>query len=261
MKQVLNRLLVISILIYIGFGISLYLRQNSIIYYPKYSDLKLEECAKSLGAIPIVEGDVKGVLFQKSTSSLIIIYHSNATSACERESYAVALHDNPSSIFFVSYPQYLGDTSKVSSKAILNQVEATLEWVKNNKYTVKGVVGESIGVGPASYYSYLSPSPLVLIAPYKKLSDIALNIYWMYPAHLLISHDFNVEKWAGKAPRILLIIGTSDNIIKNKLSLDLYNSLPKEQEKELFKLDGFDHIDLLSKSEVPDLVRQFMEKQ
>lgn len=260
MKRVLKAILLISILIYIGFGFVLYFNQDNYIYYPKYTKGILSKCAKDIGGIPIIEGDLKGVLIPKSTSSLIVMYHGNATNACERGLYSVGLHDNPSSILFVSYPGYLGDDTKVSNKNILSEVKSVISWAKNNNYRVDGIVGESIGVGPASYQSYLSPAPLALIAPYDKLSNVAKNMFWMYPTSLIIKDDYLVVDWIKNSPKLLLIAGSKDQIMSKKNLYDLYNSIPKEQKKELVVLENFDHVDLLIKSEVVSLVVQFLKE-
>lgn len=258
MRGIYKTLLMMSILVYLGYGIFLFVQQDSIIYLPQYAKGSLIECAKAADLVAVEDDAVRGLLYPKSTSSLIVIFHGNATNACERDLYPIALYNNPASVLVVSYPGYMGDTAKANNKNILNQVETTVKWAKAHQYTITGIIGESIGAGPASYFASLSPAPLALIGPFPSLSALAQNMFWMYPGKLLIRNDFNVTKWASSAPKVLIFTGGKDETIPKKYGEDLFTALP-QQTKYLKNYDAYDHTALINSGAVAQEIADFLK--
>lgn len=259
MKPLLRSLLYVSICVYIGYGILAAVRQDRMIYYPDQHTPNLTECAEAQGAIPLSDPilkDVHGVLYEKSTSTLIVIYHGNATNACERGLYRTALSDNPASILVVSYPGYLGDLTPPSNTRILKEVSEVVLWATQHRYLTVGVIGESIGVGPASFHAALYPVPLALIAPYPSLSALASNLLPLYPVRAILHDDFYVSSWARAASRVLVIAGANDTTIPKQLAENLFASLP-QKEKYFLELP-VDHDGLLASPQSAQMIARFL---
>ncbi len=262
MKPLFRSLLYIAIGVYVGYGALVTFRQDRMLYYPPQGTPDISTCAKDIGGIPIVDPkykDLHGVLYEKSSSTLIVIYHGNATDACERGLYLTALHDNPASILIVSYPGYLGDLTPPSSTRILKEVAQVVLWTTEHRYLTVGVIGESIGVGPASYHAALYPAPLALIAPYPSLSALASTIFPLYPMRALLHEDFYVSTWSRAASRVLIIAGAKDTMVPKRLSEELFASLP-QKEKYFLELP-YDHDGLLSSAESARMIARFLNVQ
>jgi pimeloyl-ACP methyl ester carboxylesterase len=259
MKPLLRSLLYISIGVYIGFGIYATLRQDKMLYFPETVTSGISKCAEENGGKAISDlrhPDLHGVLYEKSTTTLIVIYHGNATNACERQLYRTALLQNPASILVVSYPGYLGDLTPPSSTRILKEVSDVVLWATEQRYLTVGVIGESIGVGPASFHAALYPVPLALIAPYPSLSALASKILPLYPVRAILRDDFYVSTWARAASRVLVIAGSNDTTIPKQLSENLFASLP-QKDKYFLELP-YDHDGLLGSAESARMIARFL---
>ncbi|HXK37662.1 MAG TPA: hypothetical protein VJ579_01185 [Candidatus Paceibacterota bacterium] len=259
MRPIIRSLLYISIGVYIGFGIYATLRQDNMLYFPETTAKNLSECAEENGGTAIDNlryKNLHGVLYEKSTSTLIVIYHGNATNACARGLYLTALSQNPASVLVVSYPGYLGDLTPPSSTRILREVSDAVLWATEHRYATVGVIGESIGVGPASFHAALYPAPLALIAPYPSLSALASKVLPLYPVRAILRDDFYVSSWARAASRVLVIVGSNDTTIPKQLSENLFASLP-QKEKYFLELP-YDHDELLGSIEGVRMIARFL---
>jgi hypothetical protein len=248
-----------SIGVYVGFGIYAGLRQDKMLYFPESHTKGISTCAEENGGIAISDPNhqnLHGVLYEKSTSTLIVIYHGNATNACERGLYRIALSENPASILVVSYPGYLGDLTPPSNTRILKEVSDVVLWATTHRYNTVGVIGESIGVGPASFHAALYPVPLALIAPYPSLSALASKILPVYPIRAILRDDFYVSTWARAASRVLVIAGSNDTTIPKQLSESLFASLP-QKDKYFLELPH-DHDGLLASTESTRMIARFL---
>lgn len=259
MRPLLRSLLYISIGVYVGFGVLAFVRQDRMIYFPDLHTKGIEKCAEESGGVSVADPkykDLHGILYEKSSSTLIVIYHGNATNACDRQLYRTALTNNPASILVVSYPGYLGDLTPPSSTRILREVSDVVLWATDHRYLTVGVIGESIGVGPASFHAALYPVPLALIAPYPSLSALASKLLPLYPVRAILHDDFYVSAWARAASRVLVIAGANDTTIPKQLAENLFASLP-QKEKYFLELP-YDHDGLLGSSESAQMIARFL---
>jgi pimeloyl-ACP methyl ester carboxylesterase len=128
-----------------------------------------------------------------SPRTVWLMLHGNAGQASDRI-YAIPCFSNEDSVFILEYPGY-GNRDGVPSQESFNQAakEAYLFLKDTYPKIPIGVVGESIGSGPASSLARLDrpPDKLVLIVPFDRLSLVAEDHYPAFLVRLLLKDDWD----------------------------------------------------------------------
>lgn len=247
------------LLTYILFGLILYVRQDTMLYFPEQTPFA--DCGDLSLAERVSMDGTRGYFFQNGTSTkLAVLYHGNAGRACDRAFYQTALTHAGYSWIMVEYTGYAGDGKKPTTKGILEDVLHVTAWVNEQKFSHIAVIGESIGVGPASYHAYLGGADkLVLITPFERLSTVAQDYYSLYPIALLLEDDFDNSTWARSAKSVFIIYGAKDTIIPAKHARALFSALPEEH-KQLREING-DHNDVPAFGETQIAIRNFLMEE
>jgi esterase/lipase len=259
LNNILIDILIILIASYILNGLILFLRQRSIIYYPDKQDF--ESCP---GFADYSKKNYNGTRFyykQKSTDNVIVHYHGNAGSTCDRSYFKQILETTDSSIIFVEYAGYSNDTKKPSEKLILEDVRNIDNFIKENNFKNVTIYGQSIGSGAASYHTSLdNVSSLILVAPFSGLYDIAKSIYKIYPVSILLKEKYDNIKWLENYKGKLLVIhGDKDEIIQPKFSQKLFDEVTTEK-KEYFLIKDKGHNDLWTSREFNNKIIEFIKQ-
>lgn len=256
MKASLLQLIAILATIYVLFGLLLFLRQKSMIYYPDGQDF--ESCA---GFSDYEKITYKGTrfYFKEKGRSAIVYYHGNAGSACDRSAIKSVFEDTDSSLIFVEYAGYSGGEKMPSQKLILEDVENVHDFVEKRGFKNNAVYGQSIGSGAASYHASLgNVDKLILSSSFSNLNEVAQSKYLLYPAKLLLREKYNNLGWLENFKgRILLVHGDSDLIIPHRFSQKLFSQLSTEK-KEYVLIPKKGHNDLWSSPLYADKIAEFL---
>lgn len=227
------------LLVYVLFGAVATLQQERLIYRPS-ADI-FEECE----AFPLGEKRALGntrAYIGGEVSQVMVIYHGNVGSACDRD-YLVQLAEvNGYAYVLVEYTGYAGDTRAPSHEAVKENVRDVVEYLRDKSYEEVVVLGESISTGAASYHaSLLPPDKLILISPFRNLLDIAKNRFWFYPTSLLVNNAFDNEQALAKyRGDVLIFHGDRDWIIPIR-SAELLFEAPRTDSKEMVIVYGAGH--------------------
>jgi pimeloyl-ACP methyl ester carboxylesterase len=158
-----------------------------------------------------------------------LMCHGNGGQAAHRASLRDSLPPDES-LYILEYPGYGQRPGKPSMKSInAAAVEAFTALRKQFPNLPIGVIGESLGSGPASYLCSRddSPSRLVLIVPYDKLVKVAKEHVRFVPVGLLMRDKWdNGKALAGYKNRIDIFAATNDTIIPIHHARALAASLP-----------------------------------
>ena len=214
------------IVIYFLFGLLLFVSQKSLIYFPDKS--KFEDCSHFTESEKITHNSFRGYLSKKSNENLVIFYHGNAGRACDRYFLKETLSAKGYSTLFVEYTGYAESQSNPSKDKILGNVEDLKDYLKSKQYKNVVVVSESIGTGPATYHSFISPeiSKLILITPYNSLAEVAYYHYPIYPMSLLFTENFIPAEWLKSYDgSVSLICAENDEIMINDVCSKLFDSI------------------------------------
>jgi uncharacterized protein len=250
--------MVVLFSLYLLFGLFLFLNQKSFIYYPDKQDFN--SCKEFSDAEKIVVNGTK-IYFKNNSDIMVVFYHGNAGSACDRSFIKNQIEKVGYSYAFVEYAGYSNDTKKTSKNRILKDVENTNSFLLQKNYKEIIVIGESIGTGPASYHSSISHvSKLVLISPFNKLSDVAKKTYSLYPLSILLTENYDNEKWLKYYNGAVLIIhGDKDTFVPSDLSLKLFNTLTAK-DKQYKIINGASHNDIYNYEETFNELELFLKK-
>ena len=250
--------LTIFAIFYIVFGILITLNQEQIIYYPSQQDF--DKCSAFKETEKVIHRGTR-MYVADIDKPVIILYHGNAGSACDRYFYADIFAQAGYGFVIVEYAGYSNDSQSPTHDRIKQDVINVISYLTENGVIDVTIIGESIGTGAASYHALLeSPQKLILVSPFTDLVDVAKNRFWFYPAQLLVNNAFNnvtsLENYSGKT---LIIHGTDDNIIPHKLGRRLFESL--RSSKEFVSIDEAGHNNVFMYKETYTAINKFLKQE
>ena len=248
--------IVLILVVYVLYGLFLYIFQGSFIYFPDKQDFN--ECSGFSDAEKV---NINGTRFyyKYNTDKLLVFYHGNAGSACGRTYVKNQFEKMNYSYIFVEYAGYSNDARKPSKKLILQDVENTISFIKKKKFSEIVLAGESIGTGPASYHASLTkPDKIILMAPFTRMSDVAKKHYAIYPIKLLLRNEYDNERWLKDTSSTILIIhGTKDDVVPIKLSKKLSENIKNAKH---ITIDRAGHNDLYDYEEAWNAINRFLKE-
>lgn len=235
------------IIIYLLLGLLLFFNQKSLLYYPDKQNF--DNCSGFSDYQKIYYNGTRFYYKQSSVDNVIVFYHGNAGSACDRSYFKSTFEQSNSSLIFVEYAGYSNDNIKPSRKSILEDVQNVHDFVEKNSFKNVIVYGESIGSGAAGYNAYLgNVDYLILVTPFSRLDDVAQSKYIIYPALILVSEKYDNIKWLQNYKGNLIILhGDNDFVIPHRFSLKLFNKIPTDK-KEYVLIEGKGHNDIWTSS-------------
>ena len=226
-----KKILSSCLLVYCGLGTVLFVFQEKYIYYPY--ETNFQDCPSFAEADKILFGSSRGYLTKRSPENIVVYYHGNAGSACDRAFMDSFFANQDYSTFFAEYSGYGEKGQKSSMSNLLQNVVDTIDFLKTQNFKKIVVVGESVGVGPAAYHALHSGiDKLILVTAYNNLADVAFSHYPFYPMRLLLRNNFTPDTWlAHYKGSVSIIVAENDEIIPNKLSQKLYENIPSDLKK------------------------------
>ncbi|MEK7106949.1 MAG: alpha/beta hydrolase [Patescibacteria group bacterium] len=246
MRKALIRILTSIVLIYLGFGALIFARQNSYIYYPSNQDFNACE-----GFSDSEKLNLNGTraYYKNVSDKLMVFYHGNGGSACDRAFLKDTFTGMGYSYIFVEYAGYSNDDKKASQKLIMEDVENVNDFLKTLDYQKLAIVGESLGASLALYHSSMTDEDkLLLISPFYSLGGAASIHYPVYPISLLLRDKYKSYLWINDIKDVEIIHGTKDTIIPITESKKLFDEI-NVKNKKFVEVSGADHNDTYDYSE------------
>ena len=257
-SSVLNQIILFLVLVHIIFGIALFILQKSFIYYPNTQDIS--SCSLFSEYTYVVENQTRLYYKEGSSTQVIVFYHGNAGTVCDRGYVKDLLEQTNHSIIFVEYTGFGQGSGNPSKNALLQNVRDTVAFIDSKHITSVTILGESLGTGPASYHTTIQDvQNILLVTPFSSIVDVARNAYSIYPVSLLIHQNFDNVQWLKDFQgNVSLFHGDTDTIIPHALSEKLYvNIISKNKNYFLYEREGHNNLwnngkfkkDILSKLE------------
>ncbi|MEK7628006.1 MAG: alpha/beta hydrolase [Patescibacteria group bacterium] len=224
---------------YGAFGALLFFKQESIVYQPWPQDF--DNCPALTSAERVTHQDTR-IYFKNNGPKIVVIYHGNAGSACDRAFMASFFEQYGYSYALVEYAGYSNDAVSPRHDRVKKDVEHIVSFLEEHEFRQVMVVGESIGTGAAAFHAAIkSPSKLVLISPFTDLIDIARHRFWFYPTLLLVKNAFDNQSLLSRyLGPVLVLHGDADTIIQTSLGKELFESL-QSKEKHMEIIQGAGH--------------------
>ncbi len=233
-SAVFYKFIAFIVLVYISLGLFFLLNEKRYVYYPNFpTNREFGDCPV-LGTAEKIYYKNSRFYYKKVSERVVVMYHGNAGNACDRAVFGELFEKLRYSYLIVEYPGYGNDPSGgPSKKRILESVKSIQTFLEEKNYRNVTLLGESLGVGVASYHASTSEvNKLVFISPFYELSDMGGWIGIVYPIHFLMKENYTPWLWLKdvKAP-MLFVYASDDEIIPRWSVQKLYNSLkiPKKQ--------------------------------
>lgn len=190
--------------------------------------------------------------------SLVVLYHGNAGTACDRAFYAALFKEAGYDYLIVEYAGYSNDPRTPTHDLIKQDARNVIAWLAAENSTDITLVGESIGSGVASYHAALAPpEKLLLITPFTDLQAVARQRFWFYPTSLLVDNAYdNVLNLTAYAGPTHIIHGAEDTLIPYRLGRNLYNTL--QGDKVFVTIEGAGHNNLFQFDETVTAILTFL---
>lgn len=211
--------------LYLGFGGLVFFAQRSLLYHPTHrvvaSVMERWATAGDYWGLKRVLPDPTGVW---------LVLHGNGGQAAHRD-YLLEQVAEDTAVFVLEYPGY-GDRPGRTSEDNVNAAAARAWQHLRSTYPDLpiGVIGESIGSGPASWLT-TQPNPpdkLVLLVPFDQLHRVAAERFWWLPVKALMRDNWdNVRSLADFAGEIEIYAARDDEIIPVERARALAEAYPQ----------------------------------
>jgi pimeloyl-ACP methyl ester carboxylesterase len=202
-----------------------YFQQRSMLFFPTHTTRSTTLSRWEY------EGQIIGSCREVAQPNTVwLMAHGNAGQSSDR-SYVLARMDSQDSLYVLEYPGYggrTGEPAKQTMDAALQRAYALL--CVSHPHIPIGVIGESIGSGPASTLAQALPRPakIILVVPFDTLASVAAERMPFIPVRLLLKDDWDNEAALKAYPGPLDIYGAiDDRVIPFAHAKGLAASLPQ----------------------------------
>lgn len=226
MKSVL-RMLCLLLVFYLGLVAVMYIRQRSMLFIPTHSQTSTQLTRWS-------DGDrTLGYCREAPNARTIwLMMHGNAGQAADRD-YVLPCMSEQDSLFVLEYPGY-GFREGSPSLESINQAAFEAYQLLRAKHpnTPIGVLGESIGSGPACALARASvpPDKIVLVVPFDTLAKVGSRHFPFLPVRLILRDNWNnVESLEHYTGPVEIFGAKDDTIIPIEHAMALARQIPKAQ--------------------------------
>lgn len=238
------------LLTYLFILLMLFVFQRKLVYFPLTGSLsEQQQNATMLGLKPWPElNNYRGFISAEPLpkyKGTILVFHGNAGSAAGRFYYINALEKQGYRVIIGEYPGYGGREGKPSEQALVADGLQTAQLAHQQFGEPLYLWGESLGSGVVSGIVKTGLVPVkgvILLMPFDTLANVAHSHYWFFLAKWLIRDKYNnVENLKNFKGKIAVILAEKDEIIPNKLTLRLFDTL--QTQKKRWSLDNAGHND------------------
>jgi fermentation-respiration switch protein FrsA (DUF1100 family) len=250
MRVLVNIAALVAVL-YLGLLVTLFFAQRNLIYLrsaPPVDPATVGLSNVEVVALPTSDGETLVAWWSppQPGKPTVLFLHGNAGTVADRSEAFAFYQGMGLGAMFPEYRGYGGSTGTPSEKGLIADAIAAYDWLLSKGVSPDkiGVVGESIGSGPAVALATTKPvSALALEAPFTSMVDVIAHHYPWLPVRLLLRDRWESERRiAALSVPLLVIHGTADSVVPYALGVRLYDAAPGK--KRMITAEGADHGDL-----------------
>lgn len=221
----LARLAIVVVTAYAALCGLLYLLQDRLIFLPR--PLAAQPAGPHVDSTEVRRGDatLRGWIVNGSSSGPLLIYFGG--NAEELSGLVDVFARLPATAVLVNYRGYGNSDGLPSAAALTADARALVEVMRQRHGQQRPLIlfGRSLGSGIA-VQAAAAADALVLMSPYRSLTDVAQHIVPMVPVGLLLRHRIDATAHLADIPqRTLVFYGVSDRIVPTEESRALVELL------------------------------------
>jgi len=208
-----------------------YFYQRNLLYNPSENHYLNDEIKFSYTEIFIKTDEnikLKSWFVKKDLKKFktILLFHGNAGNLFNRVYKLNELNKLDLNILLISWRSFSGNEGKPTEKNLYHDAEKAVKWLNTQGLNNKDIVlyGESLGTGVATELASKNNfGGIILESPFTSMVDTAKIYYPYLPVNLLLKDRFNSKNKIKdiKTP-ILIMHGKKDNVVPQKMGLELY---------------------------------------
>lgn len=218
MKRFFVTTITIGLVIYAALTVSLTLLQERIIF-PAPGNVLAGELPEEFEAVAIetADGERLAAFFHppEPGEAAIIVFHGNADLAVWQLGRGRALAAAGFGVLLAEYRGYGASSGSPSETGLLEDARVSHRFVRSRHEGPIGVIGHSLGSGPASALAEAGDvAALLLEAPFVSVLDLAREQFPFLPVTWLLRHPFrNDQRLAKIKAPVLIVHGTRDRVV------------------------------------------------
>ena len=222
MKNSLISYFLIIVLVYLGFGLFLFVFQRNLLYFPTpkidhgFSEIVFENEKETLRVVVLNQGNEQAIIYFGGNAEAV---------AVNAQEFAKLYPDR--SIYLVNYRGYGGSTGSPSEAGIYSDALTVFDQLSLQHSDI-AIIGRSLGSGVATYIAVnRNIDKLVLITPFDSVQNVAQRQFLIYPAFLLLLDKYDSLHRAHQIKsETLILIAERDEVIDIKHTENLINAFP-----------------------------------
>ncbi len=221
MKRIIQPIISIGLLVYVGMGVYLYLNQRNFLYFPRadvtsaYSNVLMKNKNESINIIVLNEGHKNAILY----------FGGNGESMALSSDY-IAQQFPTFTCYLMDYRGYGKSTGEATEQGLYSDALKLYDSIKN-KHNRISIGGRSLGSAIATYVAAKRKvSKLALITPFDSIISVAQDRYPLYPAKLLLHGNRydSISRVKDISAETFIVVAGEDKVIPRKNTQNLINA-------------------------------------
>lgn len=208
-----------------------YFYQRNLLYHPSENNYLNDKIIFNYEEI-FIETDkkikLKSWFIKKDLNKFktILIFHGNAGNLFNRVYKLNELNKLDINILLISWRGFSGNKGKPTEKSLYHDAEEAVKWLNNRGAISKNIIlyGESLGTGVATELGTSNAfGGIILESPFTSIANAAKIYYPYLPVNLILKDRYDsIGKIKNITTPILIMHGKKDNIVPQKMGLELY---------------------------------------
>ena len=216
-------IVVVLAVVYLLFGLYLFLFQSEYVYYPKYPERMITDTPKSIGLtyekilLEVEKGErISGWFVTVENSRGVLLFcHGNAANIGHRLESVRIFAELCLDILIFDYRGYGESEGKPSESNTYEDAETAWRYLVEERHINPEkiiVFGRSLGGGIASYIaSRFSPGMLILESTFTFLPDVAAPRFPFFPVRLIMRIKYPTSEYLNDVNCPVLVIHSRDD--------------------------------------------------
>jgi len=208
-----------------------YFYQRNLLYHPSENNYLNDKITFNYEEI-FIETDkkikLKSWFIKKDLDKFktILIFHGNAGNLFNRVYKLNELNKLDINILLISWRGFSGNKGKPTEKNLYHDAEEAVKWLNNRGAISKNIIlyGESLGTGVATELGTSNVfGGIILESPFTSIANAAKIYYPYLPVNIILKDRYDsISKIKNITTPILIMHGKKDNIVPQKMGLELY---------------------------------------